>query len=714
MKTTKIFLVLFCLFMSLRIFADTDVALHATGTFTQNTNQTTPIPALVFDGATMYQDPFRFLGYMNSPSLFIDLGKLFDISSVEFYWEENFKGRSYQISTSPDNKNWTQVLIVTNNVNTDDKRAAVSKFVRYVKIEYIGGYYTANPAYMVGLLELIIYGDEVKLSNVALNSTGTLIQNVSSKTTLPSAVFDGNTTVRACYFPGYVNEPSLIIDLGANYNISQIVLFWGKPNCYPQSYVVSTASNLNNWKPAFTISGNTNSTDARSLIVKNVRYIKIGDMQNSSLINPTYNVDLFDIQVFGDDVTKIVNPSATLTVKGSKFKMKLNNPADIIGWQNLINCTWIDNSANEVDFQIVDSTMQASAEVYKVDDGGTKGTGYNPKPPPVIAKAVVCLTDLAATPPGKTGTTKSTSSIVLTPEIPLIYSTIGLSEWRVIRPADRFFINGSNFRLLYINFDSIQYNPTDIVITQNLSNCQVVTQGFTDDPVYGHCYYIDFVTTAWGTASFQMRPSSVADFSEASLFVGPDFGLSNPLIKSKTVPLSKASVGNEIDAVFQSNFGISVQEFLVSSDPGSTNSYCSPTYYAFTPAGSIKNTLYLNPACTFSWVVVGVRLKKDNIEKIFQHLYTGSDLKGGLSESDEGTGEIQFFPNPSDDRLLIQLPDFYNTVIKFMDVSGRLLLNETFANNYFEINTTSYCNGIYIVQVEYNGNTTVRKVVIQH
>jgi hypothetical protein len=164
-------------------------------------------------------------------------------------------------------------------------------------------------------------------TNIALNKTVTITQNSSGwiTTVLPSTVCDGITNTFAYEFVGYQNVPYIIIDLGAIYDLSSIITFWGS-TYYALQYSVSTSVDKTNWLPNFSVSNNTNNTstgDPRTLIQTSVRYVKLYQFTSSNPSN--YFIDVNEIQIFGT-MSPCVNDGAfkKLTVCDNA---NFNNPA---------------------------------------------------------------------------------------------------------------------------------------------------------------------------------------------------------------------------------------------------------------------------------------------------------------------------------------------------------------------------------------------------
>ncbi len=80
----------------------------------------------------------------------------------------------------------------------------------------------------------------------------------------------------------------------------------------------------------------------------------------------------------------------------------------------------------------------------------------------------------------------------------------------------------------------------------------------------------------------------------------------------------------------------------------------------------------------------------------------------GLSSSDGIDFDI--YPNPTDGLFYVVGTGSYNLIIT--DVSGRVVLNELNSETT-EVNLSSFERGIYVIKIEQEGNTLIKKIVLQ-
>jgi hypothetical protein len=71
--------------------------------------------------------------------------------------------------------------------------------------------------------------------------------------------------------------------------------------------------------------------------------------------------------------------------------------------------------------------------------------------------------------------------------------------------------------------------------------------------------------------------------------------------------------------------------------------------------------------------------------------------------------DFTIYPNPATDKLIISVKDVTGLLLKIMDISGKIILQQKILNNTTEITLSRLSPGTYLVQ--YNG--MARKLVIR-
>jgi len=81
------------------------------------------------------------------------------------------------------------------------------------------------------------------------------------------------------------------------------------------------------------------------------------------------------------------------------------------------------------------------------------------------------------------------------------------------------------------------------------------------------------------------------------------------------------------------------------------------------------------------------------------------------------SNEFNIYPNPATDEFTIQSSKFkVGDVINVLDVMGRMVYQTKIstANTSIKIQTSSWMNGIYLVQIKTTVGVLTQKLVVQH
>jgi hypothetical protein len=72
---------------------------------------------------------------------------------------------------------------------------------------------------------------------------------------------------------------------------------------------------------------------------------------------------------------------------------------------------------------------------------------------------------------------------------------------------------------------------------------------------------------------------------------------------------------------------------------------------------------------------------------------------------------VIIFPNPAQDVITIsELP--LGAELSILDITGKIILSTTVNSNLFMVNTDEFSNGVYLVNVNTNGSTSTKKLVV--
>jgi hypothetical protein len=75
------------------------------------------------------------------------------------------------------------------------------------------------------------------------------------------------------------------------------------------------------------------------------------------------------------------------------------------------------------------------------------------------------------------------------------------------------------------------------------------------------------------------------------------------------------------------------------------------------------------------------------------------------------------FPNPTDDKFIIELPNVKNTMLDLYNIQGQHLLSQKemiqLADNQYEANVADLPKGVYLLKMNLDGKVEVRKIVVE-
>lgn len=79
----------------------------------------------------------------------------------------------------------------------------------------------------------------------------------------------------------------------------------------------------------------------------------------------------------------------------------------------------------------------------------------------------------------------------------------------------------------------------------------------------------------------------------------------------------------------------------------------------------------------------------------------------------ENSGQINIYPNPVKDKVFIENTGAPLTKVSLICISGKTLLERYIITNYTEIDTHSLSSGLYMLKIETENDTIIRKIVIE-
>ena len=262
----------------------TNLALNKTATASSTENAGTPASSAVDGNAGT-----RWSSAFSDPQwLQVDLGSVQTICKVVLQWEAAY-GKSYQVQTSNDGTNWTNVYSTTTGAGGTET-LNVSGSGRYIRL-----YGTARATqYGYSLFELQVFGTgggtTCGTTNLALNKTGTASSTENAGSPAQSA-FDGNSGTR---WSSAFSDPQWIsVDLGATHTICGVQLQW--ETAYATAFQIQTSTDNVNWTSVYSTTAGTGGT--QNLTVSGSgRYVRMYATARAT----QYGDSLWEFQVFGN------------------------------------------------------------------------------------------------------------------------------------------------------------------------------------------------------------------------------------------------------------------------------------------------------------------------------------------------------------------------------------------------------------------------------
>ncbi len=285
----------------------TNLALNRPVTVSSNENAVAFPPASAVDGnagtrwASAFSDPQWIV---------VDLGTTRSIGRVVLRWEAAY-GRAYQVQTSNDNTNWTNIFsTTTGDGGVDD--LAVSGSGRYLRV-----YGTARAtAYGYSLWELEVYsgtagptptpvptltptptsGSCTTVSNIALNKPAYTFF-YEAKGEEPGKAVDGDMASRwgHLWYPSGPANAWLDVDLGSTAaRITQVNIYWEA--ALAADYQIQLSNDRSTWTTVRTVTNNTALTNNLTFSPSVTgRYLRV----NMTRKGTAYGYSIFELQVNG-------------------------------------------------------------------------------------------------------------------------------------------------------------------------------------------------------------------------------------------------------------------------------------------------------------------------------------------------------------------------------------------------------------------------------
>jgi len=263
--------------------------------------------------------------------IYVDLGATTTVTHVILRWEAAY-GKSYQIQTSNDATNWTNIYTTTTGDGGVDDLTGLSGSGRYIRMN---GTVRALTAYGYSLWEFEIYGGASATNtptNTAVAPTNTATNTPVGPTNTPtntsvapsntptntavagcgatnvaqgkpataSSVLGGNTAAMAVDGNGgtrwesvHAVDPQWIyVDLGSTQSICRVRLNW-EP-AFGKSYQIQTSNDASSWTNIYTTTTGDGGIDDLTGLAGSGRYVRM----NGTVRATQYGYSLWEYEIY--------------------------------------------------------------------------------------------------------------------------------------------------------------------------------------------------------------------------------------------------------------------------------------------------------------------------------------------------------------------------------------------------------------------------------
>ena len=261
----------------------TNLALNKPTTASSTENAGTPA-ANATDGNT----GTRWSSAFSDPQwLQVDLGSTQSICQVVIQWE-TASAKAYQIQTSTDGANWSNVYSTTTGPGGTET-LNVSGSGRYVRM-----YATARSTqYGDSIWEFTVHGSGTAPScgttDLALNKPTTASSTENAGTPAANAT-DGNTGTR--WSSAFSDPQWLQVDLGATHTICQVALNWEA--AYATAFQIQTSNDAANWTSIYSTTAGAGGNQTLN-VSGSGRYIRLYGTARAT----QYGYSLWELSVYG-------------------------------------------------------------------------------------------------------------------------------------------------------------------------------------------------------------------------------------------------------------------------------------------------------------------------------------------------------------------------------------------------------------------------------
>jgi F5/8 type C domain-containing protein len=307
--------------------------------------------------------------------IYVDLGATTTISHVILRWETAY-GKAYQIQTSNDATNWTNIFSTTAGDGGVDDLTGLSGSGRYVRMNGT----VRGTGYGYSLWEFEIYGGTSPTNtpantptktntpasgcgttNAALNKP-TTASSTENAGTPASAAVDGSTTTR--WSSAFSDPQWIYVDLGSTQSICHVKLNWEA--AYGKSYQIQTSPNATSWTNIYSTTTGDGGIDDLTGLSGSGRYIRM----NGTVRGTGYGYSLWEFEIYTGSGGPTNTPTATPTKTNTPIG--LTNTPTRTPTASLTNtpggsCTQPANPSFGPNTHIFDTSMSAATIQSQLD-----------------------------------------------------------------------------------------------------------------------------------------------------------------------------------------------------------------------------------------------------------------------------------------------------------------------------------------------------------
>jgi GH18 family chitinase len=168
-------------------------------------------------------------------------------------------------------------------------------------------------------------------TNIALNKTVT-VTSVEEAQYAGNFAVDGSTATRWSSVQK-VDPQVITVDLGKQYNISEIRLLWEA--AYASNFVLEVSADNANWSLVKNVTGNTSLTNDYKSLTATGRYVRLTGTARGT----EWGYSLYEIEVYGKDATTNPPPTGGVLIQAESYSSMLGvqteATTDVDGGQNV-------------------------------------------------------------------------------------------------------------------------------------------------------------------------------------------------------------------------------------------------------------------------------------------------------------------------------------------------------------------------------------------